>query len=185
MAYNIDVFRYQYVHVYEFVWHLWQYRELERQLTPALRQNNFLQLSSGAHMRQAVIAWSKVFGGFSEKTHWQHLGSKDSTSLRKSFRDGLRQATGMSLNEWETYAATMRKFRSTYVVHTDVHVGPQPIPQFDRALAVACYYDEWVRALIAPDEITGLGLRAKSEEVRERAAREIGHLLASCTQAAP
>lgn len=52
MAYDFEVFRYQYVQVSEFVWHLWQYRALEKNLTPKAREIQFLQLSSAASQRR-------------------------------------------------------------------------------------------------------------------------------------
>ena len=44
----------------------------------------------------------------------------------------------------------MTDFRNKYAAHRELEFN-SPVPNFDTALAVAYYYDNWVRRVISPD----------------------------------
>jgi len=178
MDYNFEVFRHQYGQVQEFVWHLWFYRSLERQLSSEHRKIYFLQQSSKAHLHIAVVQWTKVFGSFNEKTHWVNLSAKNSTKLRKSFREGVSKALNCSISSWVKYQELIVNFRDKFVAHTDIDREKMPYPKFDMALGVACFYDDWIRELIAPDEISGRTMRQESAYFENRSYEEVARILA-------
>lgn len=67
----------------------------------------------------------------------------------------------------------MLLFRNKFAAHTDPGDDPGPIPQFDLALEATFVYDELVRDLIAPDQISGPTMREVSQEKEARANREV------------
>ena len=48
------------------------------------------------------------------------------------------------MKEWEGYWTKMKNFRDTYAAHREI-APHDPIPNFDMALQVAYYYDDWLR----------------------------------------
>lgn len=94
-----------------------------------------------------------VFGSDkSEPTHWKRLSISNSKELNTSFREGLFGATGLNLQTWERYWTGVVDFRNKYAVHRELEFN-EPVPVFDTALAVAYYYDGWVREIISPTSV--------------------------------
>jgi hypothetical protein len=91
-----------------------------------------------------------VFGSDKRNpTHWKQLFKSESETRHQRFRDGLFQATGFARDTWDHYWQSMTDFRNRYAAHRELSFE-SPIPNFDNALEIACYYDSWVRKAISP-----------------------------------
>jgi hypothetical protein len=151
MKYESEVFRNQFPIVKWFVYHLTYYRVLAKGYKDRQLQNEFWTLTIDAHLLRATIDWCMVFGSDnSNPTHWKRLSMSDSEVLNRSFREGLFKATGLDPNTWRQYWESMTDFRNRYAAHREFEFA-SPVPNFDTALAVAYYYDTWVRRVISPD----------------------------------
>jgi hypothetical protein len=99
-----------------------------------------------------------VFGSHGcNPTHWTKLSLNEQERLAQSFREGLFQETDLDEERWQQYWKDMTEFRDKFVAHREIHFVPTP-PKFDTALAVAYYYDKWVRKIISPDTLNGPSL---------------------------
>lgn len=151
MNYEAEVFRNQFPLVKWFVYHLTYYRALSKGYTEHRQQNEFWTLTIDAHLLRATIDWCMVFGSDnSNPTHWKQLSITDSEQLCKSFREGLFKTTGLDRDSWRQYWESMTDFRNKYAAHREL-AFKSPVPNFDMALSVAYYYDNWVRRVISPD----------------------------------
>lgn len=139
MNHKPEVFQNQFPIVKWFVYHLTYYRALSNGYKEHQLQNEFWTLTIDAHLLRAAINWCMVFGSDkSNPTHWN-----------QNFREGLFKATGLNQNTWQQYWKSMTYFRNKYAAHRELPFT-SPVPVFDTALAVAYYYDNWVRKIISP-----------------------------------
>jgi hypothetical protein len=84
------------------------------------------------------------------------LSAKHHKEFAQSFRDGLFQELKLDKDSWNTYWKSVKDFRDKLAAHHEPGFsGPV---DFDIALAVAYYYDKWVRKLIFPDTLDELPL---------------------------
>lgn len=151
MHYNPDVFKSQFPIAKRFVYHLTYYRILHRKYQMNDMKCEFWTHTIDAHLLQAAILWCKIFGSDgSNPTHWKKLSSKNIKDLEKSFRDGLLISTQMDMKQWKKYHTEMTNFRNKFVAHRELNYNLR-IPNFDYALKVVYYYDQWIRKIIAPD----------------------------------
>lgn len=150
MNYEPEVFTNQFPIVKRFVYHLIYYRALSECQKEHRLQNEFWTLTTDAHLLRATINWCMVFGSHkSNSTHWKRLSITESETLYRSFREGLFNATGLDGNRWQEYWKGMTDFRNKYAAHHELHFASL-VPNFDTALVVAYYYDNWVRRVISP-----------------------------------
>lgn len=151
MNYEPEVFRNQFPIVKWFVYHLTYYRALSKGYREHRLQNEFWTLTIDAHLLRGTIDWCMVFGSDkSNPTHWKQLAITESKALHRSFREGLFKATDLDRYTWKQYWKSMTDFRNKYAAHRELEFA-SPVPNFDTALAVAYYYDNWVRRVISPD----------------------------------
>ncbi len=131
--------------VKRFVYHLVYYRTLSKAYSDSHLQNEFWTLTIDAHLLQAVIHWCMVFGSDGcNPTHWKKLSLNQSETLRQNFCDGLFGQTDLTQQTWESYWREIVDFRNNYAAHRALGFS-SPVPHFDMALEVACYYDNWIR----------------------------------------
>lgn len=150
MNYDPEVFRNQFSIAKRFVYHLIYYRALTEGRKDHCLQNEFWALTIDAHLLRATINWCMVFGSHkSNPTHLKRLSITDSEALYQNFIDGLFNATGLDRNRWQNYWKDMTDFRNKYAAHRELQFA-SPVPNFDTALVVAYYYDNWVRRVISP-----------------------------------
>ncbi|HBP87369.1 MAG TPA: hypothetical protein PKK23_19160 [Nitrospirales bacterium] len=149
MHYDPDVFLEQFSIVKRFVYHLFYYRTLHASYKRHEIQSEFWVHTIDAHLSQAAISWCMVFGSHGcNPTHWKKLSQLNSQEIEKSFRAGLVTHTSLDMRAWEKYWKEMNEFRNEYVAHR--HISFQkPVPDFEVALKIAHYYDDWIRSLIA------------------------------------
>lgn len=154
MPYDRDVFMNQFPLVKWFVYHLTYYRVLKAGYTERQLQSEFWTLTIDAHLFQATNYWCMVFGadGRTNPTHWKRLCVTKPDEFSRIFNEGLFQNTGLDQESWKQYWRSMKEFRDKYAAHRETDFN-NPVPNFDTALAVAYYYDGWVRTIITPDAI--------------------------------
>lgn len=68
----------------------------------------------------------------------------------------------------------MTDFRNKYAAHREPYT--KPVPNFDIALNVVYYYDEWVRQVISPDVLDGPPLKAVTADLEDEIAPLIRQL---------
>lgn len=87
------------------------------------------------------------------------------------------QHTDMEWPQWQGYWREMTAFRNRFVAHRELDFE-QPVPSFDLALAVAFYYDRWIRMVIWPDHFDEPSL----EESAIKLGRTVGPLVSRLLQ---
>ncbi|MCX7155247.1 MAG: hypothetical protein NTW45_02220 [Rhodocyclales bacterium] len=184
MNYDPEVFKSQYPVVKWFVYHLTYYRTLSKGYREHRLQNEFWTLTIDAHLLRATINWCMVFGSDqSNPTHWKQLAIAESKTLHRSFREGLFRTTGLERDTWQQYWKGMINFRNKYAAHRELEYA-SPVPNFDTALAVAYYYDNWVREVIFPDTFAEPRLESFALSLQKSAVPLIERLLVATAQPA-
>lgn len=77
----------------------------------------------------------------------------------------------------------MINFRNKYAAHRELEYA-SPVPNFDTALAVAYYYDNWVREVIFPDTFAEPRLESFALSLQKSAVPLIERLLVATAQPA-
>lgn len=130
-----------------------------------------------AHLFQATITWCMIFGAEGcNETHWKKLSPKDCEELQSSFRKRLQDVTGLSLDSWTAYWSEMTQFRNKYAAHRELKYD-EPVPDFSNAIAVALFYDRWIRETIASDFLQDPPLEEFVAELQLSVAPLIKNLL--------
>ena len=104
-------------------------------------------------MESAAIEWSKVFGSWDEQTHWTRAFPEDAHS---TVRDGLLQAIGMNLSDWEAYRDTIVRYRNEMIAHHDLGASVAAYPKFDPALKAATFMFDQIRSKADQDWLGGI-----------------------------
>ncbi len=117
-------------------------------------EKNLWRVISGNFMDIAATEWCKLFGSDSEAVQW-----KNNVPERewKAFREGFHQATGLTLEEWETYREEIKSYQDKHAAHFDLEnfaPGTATYPQYDSTLKACFFY-----------------LRANSETARRKRHR--------------
>ena len=153
MQYDQDVFKNQFLIVKRFFYHVIYYRSISNGYQEHQLQNEFWTLTIDAHLGQATMNLCMVFGSDGcNPTHWKRLSKEQSKELTQSFRDGLFQELDLDKSAWDKYWNSFKDFRDNFVTHRELNFS-RPVPYFDTAFDVACYYDKWVRKIISPKKI--------------------------------
>jgi hypothetical protein len=177
MNYDSRVFIHQLPIVKLFIYHLIYYRTLNKGYKESGLQNEFWTLTIDAHLLRATINWCMVFGSHkSEPTHWKKLFATRSDADYENFRKGLLTAIGVDEDTWDQYWKSMKDFRDKYAVHRELEFK-EPVPNFDTALDVAHYYDDWVRKIISPDTILEPPLKSFELSLQKSAVPFVERLL--------
>jgi hypothetical protein len=178
MGYEQKVFVKQFSAMKWFVYHLTYYRVLSKSYKEHQLQNEFWTLTINAHLLRATIDWCMVFGSDqSNPTHWKRLTSTEADALYQSFYAGFFKETDFDQNRWLQYWESMTVFRNKYVAHRELEFT-NPVPDFDPALAVVYYYDNWVRRFIYPDRLQEPPLESFALSLRKSVAPLVEKLLA-------
>ena len=146
MQYDVKVFSNQYPNVHSFALHLICSRVLRKQCqTYGLEHDPFWVMTIDAHVLRAAIRWCNVFGADdTSDIHWKKLSALDRISLEDSFRKGVLKATNLDWGAWNDYWHEFTDFRNKYAAHRDPGFKSK-VPNFDVALNVAYFYDQWIR----------------------------------------
>jgi hypothetical protein len=152
--YNAKIFANIYPEINKFLFHLATYRCLHSVIDSLAGYREFWVYTSDAHLEMAVISWCKIFGAYSNQTHWIHLfggNAEIAEGIKETFHSQL-QNEGVSISSYTKYHKSILKFRNNYVAHRSMNYK-DPIPNFDLAMRVTYIFDRWVREQIKPDFI--------------------------------
>lgn len=173
MEYKQEILIHQLPLVDHFVKHLTYYRTIRSNIDHYEPSSPFWSDTCDAHLLQATSYWCMVFGSHdSNETHWKKLVATDSEAAIKSFREGLYKELGVSEKEWNAYWKEMVAFRNKYAAHRELKFQGV-VPRFDLAFAAALYYEDWVREVIYPHELTDPPLRQQVAELEAKVSSEI------------
>ena len=151
MRYKRAVFQLQYPLAKKFINHLSFYKAVLAAYNKHSIFSEFWTYTIDAHLLQATIHWCMIFGSDKNNiTHWKNLSIAGAGKLESNFRNGLLEALGLSFEEWDEYKMEIKKFRDKFAAHRD-SVFVKPVPNFNLALQVVFFYDNWIREIIAPD----------------------------------
>ena len=78
----------------------------------------------------------------------------------------------------------MTAFRDKYAAHRELDFSA-PVPNFDLALKVAYYFDDWIRWIISPDSFEEPSLRESEERISKTFASLADKLLKITTESQP
>jgi hypothetical protein len=82
----------------------------------------------------------------------------------------------MSKREYNQYWKSMTDFRNKYAAHRELNFI-NPVPNFDTALKVAFFYDQWVRKVIFPATIDEPPLESFAQSLEESAVPFVEKLM--------
>jgi len=169
MNYESEVFVTQFPVVKRFMYHLVYSRTFRHSYVAHGLQCEFWTHTIDAHLLQAAICWSMVFGADGvNATHWTKLSKSEAEGLERSFQGGLESALKTPWRDWKKYRKQVTEFRNKFAAHRDLEYD-NPVPRFDLALQTAFYYDEWIRQVIAPDTFEEPPLRKSAEQLQNGA----------------
>lgn len=180
MSYEPQVFSYQLPLVKWFIYHLTYHRVIAAAYKKRQMQNEFWTLTSDAHLLHATITWCMVFGSDANSTHWKRLLASNSHAHYQGFRDGLLNDLSISGDQWQRYWTDIKAFRDRFAAHRDPDFD-SPVPNFDTALKVAFYYDQWVRKVISPDTVEEPALGSFARSLAETAVPFVEKLMEATT----
>lgn len=103
----------------------------------------------------AAVEWCKVFGSFSEGTHWKNVVPKNQ---HDDVRKRLLDAIGFNQSEWEVYHQTIIDFRNQMVAHHDLNATVTKYPNYGPALIASNFIFSEIRSLADPDFLGGIPL---------------------------
>ena len=145
MSFNHEALAVQIGILRNFAFHLTHNRHLQKSQIIDKRKLQFWLDTSDAHLLQAAICWSMVFGSRDNNpTHWIKMFDADSTADRDKFRQDLLIHLKIRKAKWDTYWEEMKEFRDNFAAHKSCEPYNRPIPKFDLALKAALFFDQWI-----------------------------------------
>jgi hypothetical protein len=128
-SYNevIDILR-------NFIWQLMHHRALKKVIVEFER--DFWMLAANNSYDLSIIEWCKIFGSYSENTHWTKK-FLDKTEFRKF----IFESVDMSKEQWDSYAHGLRDYRNRWIGHFNSNFRPSQHPDLEPAFRsiLACY----------------------------------------------
>ena len=101
----------------------------------------------------AAVEWSKVFGSYSEDTHWTRVLPAEQ---HEATRVALHAHLGLMAEQWERERASILAYRDQLVSHHDVNATVEKNPQYDIAFKAACFMFDRIRAVTGQDTLGGI-----------------------------
>jgi len=161
--YKIEILEKQYGLVRDFLHHYITFKELQKN-HEKFRGSIFWKLTSDAHLLQAILLWTTVFGSFNNEVHLNKLDSED--RAKNDFNTKLLIHLNLSEEEWKAYRKSMIDFRNTFIAHRNPKFS-NPVPILDVAYKCAIFYDEWIEEYVKPDFFTGLSIVEMIEDYKQ------------------
>jgi len=118
----------------DFIWELMHHRALKKVIVEFERDFWGLVVNNSYDM--SIIAWCKIFGSYSENTHWTKI-FLDETEFRKF----IYKSVEMSKKQWDSYADGLREYRNKWIGHFNSSFRPDHHPDLEPAFKsiIACY----------------------------------------------
>ena len=110
--------------------------------------NNFFDIT--------ILEWCKIFGAYSEPSHWTTLVKDQNT-----FRQGLLATLNIKDSEWCFYGRHIRDYRNNFIAHHIKDPALTHYPNLDIALGAAFYYYDWLIC-----KLDKIGIRQQPESLK-------------------
>lgn len=101
----------------------------------------------------AALEWAKVFGSWSDDTHWTKVLPPDQ---HDATRAALLQHLGLTQEEWEVHRDAMLAYRDEQVAHHDTSTTIPNFPRYEVALEAAYFMFQRVRAAADQGQLGGI-----------------------------
>lgn len=177
--YSQKVLLRQYFAIEQFLYHLVCFRTINKKIHGSQINHSFWIATNDAHILQASILWSMVFGNENtSQIHWKKLLTEKAEEREKEFRSGLFFSLKIDANSWLEYWKEMKHFRDNFAAHRALKFD-EPVPKFNMAVDASFYYDDWVRKIISPDTLDMPKLSRRIEIYESDVSRLLENLFES------
>ena len=115
------------------------YRAIDAQLESRDLNSNFWRVARNSCRDMAIIQWCKLFGSWSETTHWKNH------SFIKDFEIEILKKTNISYDLWKKIHDCILEYRDKNVAHIDLDDWERNIPFMSLAMEILyCSYDAFI-----------------------------------------
>lgn len=116
-------------------------------------KQTFWNMTMDLLLDAAALEWAKVFGSWSEDTHWTKVLPPEQ---HDATRAALLAHLGLKAEEWEAQRESILAYRDQMVSHHDLEATVDKFPQYDVALKAACFMFAPIRAVADQDWLGGI-----------------------------
>ena len=106
------------------------HRALYNQHTLNGLSSNFWRVTSNTTRDFAIIQWCKLFGAWSESTHWKNH------PYINDFKVEILDSIGLSLPDWQKIHTKIVEYRDKNAAHIDINNWERNIPIMDTAIKI-------------------------------------------------
>jgi hypothetical protein len=104
----------------------------------------------------AIITWNKLFGVWSQETHWKNFVSTIKIPVNGEFelftKEKMIDAIEMTESQWDTFHQSMLDTRNTRVAHLNLTQEIDSLPKLKWVILSACFYREWLVQVLKKDK---------------------------------
>jgi hypothetical protein len=101
----------------------------------------------------AAIEWCKVFGSYSEHTHWTRVLPK---KRHDEIRAELLKRVDLTEEKWKEYRESIVDYRDQLIAHHDLNSQVAKHPHYDVALVAASFVFDQIRGVADQDWLGGI-----------------------------
>ena len=120
--------------VRNFIWQLMHHRALMKVIGE--NDRGFWRLASSNSYDLTIIEWCKIFGSYSENTHWTKIFHDEN-----DFRDCIYRSVQMTKDQWDAYHHDLTDYRNKWIGHFNSEFKPDSHPDIEPAFKsiLTCY----------------------------------------------
>jgi hypothetical protein len=107
-------------------------------------QQTFWNMTMNLLFDAAALEWAKVFGLYSEDTHWTKVLPSDQV---EETRAALLRHLDLTPVQWDRERESIVAFRDQHVAHHDLDAALTNLPHYDTALKAAFFMFQRIRAV--------------------------------------
>lgn len=112
-------------------------------------QTEALTYAKNVFLEHAVINWAKLFGNYSEDTHWTKVANHTESKITQLFdKNVILTSVSLEESEWYKYHKNMTVLRNQFFAHFNTSSYSAHIPSLEPALLSTYAYREWLSKLI-------------------------------------
>jgi hypothetical protein len=116
-------------------------------------KQTFWNMTMNLLLDVAALEWAKVFGSYSEDTHWTKVIPPEQ---HDETRAALLQHLALPAEEWKEQRDSILAYRDQFVSHHDVNATVEKLPQYDTAFKAACFMFDRIRTVADQDMLGGI-----------------------------
>jgi len=101
--------------------------------------SNFWRVTSNTTRDFSIIQWCKLFGAWSESTHWKNH------PYLNDFQTQILDVNGLSFQDWQNIHNEIVEYRDKNAAHIDINNWERNIPIMDTAINILCTsFDQFI-----------------------------------------